>query len=162
MADRAGVLTLAAQSDAPGYAAPALALLAGLALALVWAVSRQGGVAGHRTAPAWDGGFAPPPPWLPFGDPATEMNGSGFAQPLRDTIGAALLGARPPASTAAPHALGIRDPAARFLLRPAMRVRRTLGAFAERLHGLDARGSLALGLLVLALALAAVAAWGQV
>lgn len=33
--------------------------------------------------PPFDNGFARPPAWLPFGDPATQINATGFAGPLR-------------------------------------------------------------------------------
>ena len=38
---------------------------------------------GHRREAAWSGGFAPPPPWLPFGDPTTQIGAASFAEPLR-------------------------------------------------------------------------------
>ena len=34
---------------------------------------------GSASGPAWDEGFAAPPAWLPFGDPATQTGGTGFA-----------------------------------------------------------------------------------
>ena len=39
------------------------------------------------TGPVWDDGFMAPPPHLPFGDPATQPGGRGFAQPLRRLLG---------------------------------------------------------------------------
>jgi hypothetical protein len=42
--------------------------------------------AGHRVAPGWDGGQAPGPAWLPFGDPATQLGAAGFARYLGDWV----------------------------------------------------------------------------
>jgi hypothetical protein len=42
---------------------------------------------GHRQEAAWSGGFAPPPAWLPFGDPATQYGPASFAEPLRRALG---------------------------------------------------------------------------
>jgi hypothetical protein len=39
--------------------------------------------AGPIEAPPFEDGFARPPAWLPFGDPATQINATGFAAPLR-------------------------------------------------------------------------------
>ena len=70
--DRVGVLGLS------GYPVLPLVLL-GLAVcgAVVWLLRRRGGAA-PRLSPAWNGGFAPTPPWLPFGDPLTQSAGAGF------------------------------------------------------------------------------------
>ena len=57
------------------------ALLAGAAAVVVLAV-RARSPAGHRSAPGWDGGQGPGPAWLPFGDPATQLGATGFAQHL--------------------------------------------------------------------------------
>lgn len=70
-----------------GAAPLGLALLLALAGALVAAVVRARSPAGHRVAPAWDGGQGPAPAWLPFGDPATQIGAVGFAQPLADGLG---------------------------------------------------------------------------
>jgi hypothetical protein len=50
----------------------ALAIGGGIALLL----RRRGGDA-PRLGPAWNDGFAPSPPWLPFGDPLTQWAGAG-------------------------------------------------------------------------------------
>ena len=63
--------------DRAGY--PPLPLLfvgTVIAGAVVWAVRRKGG-AEHRVVAAWNEGFAPSPPWLPFGEPLTQSAG-GF------------------------------------------------------------------------------------
>jgi hypothetical protein len=83
MASRAGVLTVSAQSDAPGYLALAVALLLGIATAAAAALLQ-----GTEGVAAWECGAEPPPPWLPFGDPLTQYGGASMAQPLRRTLGA--------------------------------------------------------------------------
>jgi NADH:ubiquinone oxidoreductase subunit 5 (subunit L)/multisubunit Na+/H+ antiporter MnhA subunit len=76
-------LILQAGAEAPGYAPiviAALLLIAGCAL--LWLLHR--GVAQRqRQEAAWSGGFAPPPAWLPFGDPATQYGPASFADPLQ-------------------------------------------------------------------------------
>ena len=79
-------------------------------------LARAQGPAGHRTAPAWDGGADAPPPWLPFGDPLTQVGAAGFAA-------AAARHARPraagrDASRWTGSAAG-RHPARAFLVPPA-------------------------------------------
>ncbi|MBN8872376.1 MAG: hypothetical protein J0H67_06045, partial [Rhodospirillales bacterium] len=79
---RAGVLALAPATLVPGYAPlPLAALLAVLGGGLVWLHRRHGVVEGS-VGPAWQQGFAPAPPWLPFGDSATQSKGEGFLPPL--------------------------------------------------------------------------------
>lgn len=65
-----------------GYAPLGLALLVALAGAVVALGVRTRAPAGHRVAPAWEGGQAPSPSWLPFGDPATQLGAAGFARAL--------------------------------------------------------------------------------
>ncbi len=162
---RSGALAVAAQADAPGYAAPALALLLALALALGWLLARSHGPGGHRTAPAWDGGADAPPPWLPFGDPLTQVGAAGFAQTLRAPLGRTLLGARETVDPAPPGAAdparlfaSARDPATAFLVRPALRLHRRIAERAARVQRRSVRGALALVLATLVLLLLA-AAW---
>ncbi len=85
MAERLGPLTVAAQLDAPGYVAPAIALLLGLAIA----AALRGAKGGEHDAAGWDCGAEPAPPWLPFGDPLTQYGGASMAQPFRRALGAA-------------------------------------------------------------------------
>ncbi len=68
---RAGVLVLAARGQGGGYSAVAAAVLLALAVAAVVLVLRRCATPGHRVGPAWGAG-APPPAWLPFGDPNSE------------------------------------------------------------------------------------------
>lgn len=64
-----------------GYAPLGLVLLLALAAAATALAVRALSPAGHRVAPGWEGG-APPPAWLPFGDPATQPGAAGFAAAL--------------------------------------------------------------------------------
>ena len=64
-----------------GYAPLGLVLLLALAAVAVALLVKAAGPAGHRAAANWDGG-APPPPWLPFGDPSTQVGAAGFAAAL--------------------------------------------------------------------------------
>ena len=77
-----GVDTGAGLLGLPGYAALPLVLL-GLAVwaAGVWLLRRFAGPA-PRIGPAWNDGFAPSPPWLPFGEPLTQSAGEGFVPKL--------------------------------------------------------------------------------
>jgi hydrogenase-4 component B len=65
-----------------GYAVLPLVVV-GLAICagIVWLLQRRV-VATPREGPAWNDGFAPPPAWLPFGDPLTQSAGEGFLPPL--------------------------------------------------------------------------------
>lgn len=62
-----------------GAAPFALLVPAAILLALHRFAIRTGPV----EVPPFEDGFAKPPAWLPFGDPATQINASGFAAPLR-------------------------------------------------------------------------------
>ena len=141
VADRASLLHVAPQPDAPGYAPWAIAVLLGLALAGVAAFIRRRAVGGHRSGPAWDCGFGAPPPWLPFGDPLTQYGGASFGQPLRRALGAAILGARefvdmpePGQTRAARLAVRSKDPASAFLFQPIARFRTALSERADALQ----------------------------
>ena len=83
---RGMALVLKPAAEAPGYAPIAIAgLLALVCYAMLWLSRRRG--PGHRREPAWSGGFAAPPPWLPFGDPATQIGAASFAEPLHRILG---------------------------------------------------------------------------
>lgn len=83
----AGLLAVAPGPVEPGYAAPAVALLLGLAVLCLALLLRARPAAPQRAAPAWDGGQGPAPAWLPFGDPETQVGPQGFAQPLLASLG---------------------------------------------------------------------------
>jgi formate hydrogenlyase subunit 3/multisubunit Na+/H+ antiporter MnhD subunit len=151
MEDRTGVLVLAPQADGPGYAAPAAAVLVGLALALVIWIVRLRAVGGHRSGPAWDCGFGAPPPWLPFGDPITQYGGASFGQPLRRALGGAILRARevvdmplPGDTRAATLHVSTADPASDYLFRPVTSARDRLSGFADAMQFLTIRSTLTL------------------
>lgn len=77
-------LALKPAAEAPGYAAISIVALLAVAGCTLWLLRRRG--AGHRREPAWSGGFSPPPPWLPFGDPATQIGAASFAEPLHRSL----------------------------------------------------------------------------
>jgi hypothetical protein len=75
-------LVLRAGAGMPGYAPLVVAVLLALAgFAAKWL--RRGEA---RREPVWTGGFAAPPPWLPFGDPATQYGAASFVAPLRRIV----------------------------------------------------------------------------
>ncbi len=79
-------LVLKPAAEAPGYAPVAIAGLLALACyAMLWLTRRSGPE--HRREPVWSGGFTPPPPWLPFGDPTTQIGAVSFTEPLRRILG---------------------------------------------------------------------------
>ncbi len=74
-------LVLRTGAETPGYAPIAVAaLLATVGVTLFRARLRP---REQRREPAWSGGFAAPPAWLPFGDPATQYGPASFVEPLR-------------------------------------------------------------------------------
>jgi hydrogenase-4 component B len=162
------MLTMAVQSDQPGYIAPAIGLLLAVAGGLVFFVVRRWTVAGERRAPAWDCGFGAPPPWLPFGDPATQYGGASFAQPLRRALGASLMAAHetvdmPDPGDVRPASLTVTlaDPSAAYLFAPFGRLRDRLAEYADRMQLLTIRSTLAVMFVALLVFLAAVAGLQQ-
>lgn len=127
------ILLLAPQADAPPltYAPLSLAVLAGLVAVAAGFILHRYGVRGSREVPAWNGGFGKPPPWLPFGDPATQPSATGFAEPIARAIGRGLL------------APGGADPAEAFLLTPLTRLHLRCVRVAERLRRATIRQRLA-------------------
>ena len=67
----------------PAYSATILAALLALAAGVTTWIRRQGGAREQRHEAAWMDGFSAPPPWLPFGDPATQIGPASFSDPLR-------------------------------------------------------------------------------
>ena len=67
----------------PSYSAIVIAALLAIAASIATWIRRQGGVREQRREPAWMDGFSAPPPWLPFGDPATQIGPASFIDPLR-------------------------------------------------------------------------------
>jgi len=175
---RTGIWAIAPARDAPAYAAPAIAALlalAGLAAAVLLLRRRNGGVVEGRIGglaeiprgPAWDCGFAAPPPWLPFGDPATQYGGLSLAQPFIHLLGRGLLGAResvdmpgPGQTRPARYTLRWRDPAETWLHHPVLRLRHWLTLRANRMQFLTIRRTLVVVVSALLALLIVLAAWG--
>jgi NADH:ubiquinone oxidoreductase subunit 5 (subunit L)/multisubunit Na+/H+ antiporter MnhA subunit len=168
LAGRASLLVLTPQRDAPGYVPLAIAALLALGAAATFWLVRTRSTQGYVVGPAWDCGFDAPPPWLPFGDPATQIGGAGFAQPLARSLGSALLAARETVEMPRPgdpgparHAASRADPAAAWLFGPVASLRDRLSGLADGMQFLTIRRTLAVMFCVLVLFLATVAALEQ-
>jgi hydrogenase-4 component B len=165
---RTGIWAIAPARDAPAYAAPAIAALLAIAgLAAAFLLLRGRIVSQIRRGPAWDCGFAAPPPWLPFGDPATQYGGLSLAEPFIRMLGRALLGARervdmpgPGETRAARYTLSWRDPAETWLHHPVLRLRHWLTLWANRMQFLTIRRTLVVVVSALLVLLVVLAAWG--
>ncbi|APH58226.1 Formate hydrogenlyase subunit 3 [Granulibacter bethesdensis] len=99
MDDRAGWIGISAQVDSMLSYTPlwiALALISGTALLLRFLHGRRSTT---RNAVPWNDGDAPPPPWLPFGDPAT--------QPDPDSVADTFLAPLPPLKPTPPALSGL-------------------------------------------------------
>jgi formate hydrogenlyase subunit 3/multisubunit Na+/H+ antiporter MnhD subunit len=153
---------------APGAAylpLPVAAVLAALGAALWWLFRRVGRPEPVR-GPAWGCGAAPPPRWLPLGDPLTQPSAAGFAQPLRRMLAEpwfarreGIVAPEPAAPGAARLGVSVGDPSVAWLLRPLGRARDWLAARAEAWRDWSLRRHLGLVLaLVCALLLAFAAA----
>jgi hydrogenase-4 component B len=164
VADRAGTLVVAPGTGLPGYAAPAIAVILGLALAATLLVLRRFTRPGHRRGPAWACGFAAAPPWLPFGDPLTQYGGASFSQPLRRALGTSLLHAReqidmprPGETRPAGFSVTLRDPAAVYVFAPLGRLHGVIANLADRMQPLTIRRALGVMFAALVLFLAVIA-----
>ena len=159
-----GVVGIQPGAELPGYAALIIAALLVAGGVGIFMVLRRWSVAGHRRGPAWACGFAAPPAWLPFGDPATQYGGASFAQPLRRALGTTLLAAREevdmprPGDTRAGRLnVVLRDPAEPWLFAPIGRWREKIVALADAMQFLTIRQTLSVMFAVLVLFLASVA-----
>jgi formate hydrogenlyase subunit 3/multisubunit Na+/H+ antiporter MnhD subunit len=82
--DSMALLILHTGAETPGYSPVAVAgLLLVAGIAAMW-ISRRTGI--QRREPVWSGGFAAPPSWLPFGDPATQYGPVSFSDALRRVV----------------------------------------------------------------------------
>jgi hypothetical protein len=138
-------------------------LLAGFA-ALVAAATRRAAPLPASGGPAWDGGFGPAPPHMPFGEPATQLSAAGAGQPLRRMLGGVALRigeAHAPADPGSPrparYRAQARDRGFAALLALA-RLRRAAARQAERLRELRLQQYVALAFATL-VALLALLAW---
>ncbi len=80
------LLAIPAQADGPGYAAPGIAALLAVSGGLLAWIAR-GRAKGGQRVPAWEGGLDEPPPWLPFGDPASQYSAASASQALLQSLG---------------------------------------------------------------------------
>ncbi len=78
----AGVRT---QLDTPGYLPWGIVLGLGVCIGLVAILVRSGRLPNAEAVPAWESGFAAPPAWMPFGNPATQVTPAALAATLPDT-----------------------------------------------------------------------------
>jgi NADH:ubiquinone oxidoreductase subunit 5 (subunit L)/multisubunit Na+/H+ antiporter MnhA subunit len=78
--------------DTPAYASVFVAALVAVAWIGLSRLLRH--LPAPRREPAWSGGFAAPPPWMPFGDPATQYGPSSFAAPLHRVLAVLLPAAK--------------------------------------------------------------------
>jgi len=140
--------------EGAGYAPPLVLLLLALPVAAVVLAQRRLALPAARRAPAWDGGFAPPPPTLPFGDPRMQASAAGLGQPLRRMLG----GGRERLLPGPVFHARWRDPSFDAVLRPLHALRHAATLRVERLRDLTLRQCLALGLAAL-VGLLALVAW---
>lgn len=75
--------------DTPGYSPIITGALLAVAGIGAFAALRARRSRDQRTEPMWMGGFAKPPAWLPFGDPATQYGPISFVEPLRRLLSSA-------------------------------------------------------------------------
>jgi hypothetical protein len=165
MGDRAGWLMVTPSIETPGYAVLAVLLLLALAAGGARLVLRRFAASGQTRGPAWAGGFAAPPAWLPFGDPVTQYGGASFSEPLARTLGRSVLGATetltaPPPGVAGPVTMeaGFRDPAVVWLFQPLARARAIVSRAADAMQLLTIRRILMVMFVVLVAFLAVIAA----
>ncbi len=165
MADRAGWLSVSPSLETPGYAALAVTGLLVLAAGGAALVMRRFAAPGQTRGPAWAGGFAPAPAWLPFGDPVAQYGGASFAEPLARTLGQAILYSRetltaPPPGIPGPVIMqaDFRDPAMTWLFSPLQRLRALVSRGADAMQLLTIRRILMVMFIVLVLFLAVIAA----
>jgi hypothetical protein len=76
--------TLRTGAETPGYSPVVVVGLLAVAGIVVLRAMRRSGQ--QQREPAWSGGFAAPPPWLPFGDPATQYGPASFVEPIQRVL----------------------------------------------------------------------------
>ena len=93
--DASPLLFLTAPDGVSTLSPLSLAMLLGAAVAGCLLVGRRVSVRPERRAPAWGDGAAPPPPWLPFGDPLCQPGPVTLRRMLADEAGLADWPVRP-------------------------------------------------------------------
>jgi formate hydrogenlyase subunit 3/multisubunit Na+/H+ antiporter MnhD subunit len=158
-------LELALGDGGSRYLPGLVALLLAVAVAGLFLLVRRHSPRAPNRGPAWDCGFMPPPPHLPFGDPLSQVSAQGLGQPIRRSLGRlaiapreALVNQPPGAPAAARLRVEGRDRGFTRMLYPLARTRQAVARQAEKLRGLSLRFYLGLtfGTLVSLLALVAV------
>ena len=91
----ASPLALASPAGDAGFSPLLLALLLAALAAGPVVLRRRLGLAAPAEVATWDGGAAPPPDWLPFGEPLAQANAASFVRGL--PVPQPLLSARTPA-----------------------------------------------------------------
>lgn len=81
------MLVVPAQADGPGYAAPGIAALLAASGVLLASIARVRAGQGGERVPPWNSGLDEPPPWLPFGDPASQYSAASAGQALLRSLG---------------------------------------------------------------------------
>ncbi len=88
-ADPPPLLHLVASGGGATLSPLALALLLLAAIGGCLLLGRRLAVRPERRAPAWEEGIAPPPPWLPFGDPLTQVGPATLVRMIGWQVGPA-------------------------------------------------------------------------
>ena len=97
-ADPPPLLRLVAPGGTSSLSPLPLGLLLAVALGgCLWG-SRRLATRPERREPGWEGGGAPPPPWLPFGDPLAQIGPRTLPRALAAALGVTQDGSRPPSS----------------------------------------------------------------
>ncbi|GBQ88303.1 hypothetical protein AA13595_2356 [Gluconacetobacter johannae DSM 13595] len=84
---RPSLLWLSAAGGTGTFSPSGIVLLFGLCGGVVLVLSRLGGGLPARPAAAWTEGAPPSPPWMPFGDPATQVGPGLFVGRLDAVLG---------------------------------------------------------------------------
>ena len=87
MSGRAGPLAVQVLGGGAGWSPLLLMALFAPVGGLVWWERRSGPV--PDAPPVWDGGAAPPPEWLPFGEPLAQASAAGSAMSVLEALGLA-------------------------------------------------------------------------
>ena len=78
----AGPLALASPAGDASFSPLLVAVLLAVLAAVPFVLRRRLGIAAAAEVPGWDGGAAPPPDWLPFGEPLAQASAASFVRGL--------------------------------------------------------------------------------